>query len=219
LIPVKDIYGFDLFTINNDLIVQTNQFHKLVQNKIFNEFLGDNIKYALFKFKKVNSSLKYNNGFHLYQKYSRKDVFRIMNWPQNPVAQNVGGYMISADKTNCPIFVTYHKADHISDTTKYDDGFETNTEFKWMSKSNRTLSSPDVKAIINTQNPLRLPLFVKKDDGEGADFYYMGELKLIDGKYSETRMEGENNAAVVKINFSITPSVDDNIYQYLTETI
>jgi hypothetical protein len=179
----------------------------------------DTIEYALFKFKKVNSSFKFNDGFHLYQKYSRKDVFRIMNWPTNPVAQNVGGYMISADKTNCPIFVTYHKADDISDTTKYDDGFESNTEFKWMSKSNRTLNSPDVKAIVNTQNPLRLPLFVKKDDGEGTDFYYMGELKLINEKFQETRMAGGNHASVVKINFSISPSVEDNMYRYLTEKI
>ncbi len=219
LVPVQDIYDLEIVVDSKDQINISNQLLKLIENKIFHEFLNDNIEYALYKFKKINSSFKYNDGFHLYQKYSRKDVFRVMNWPLNPVAQNVGGYMISPDKTNCPIFVTYHKADNISDTTKYDDGFETNTEFKWMSKSNRTLNSPDVKAIINTQNPLRLPLFVKKDDGEGTDFYYMGELKLIDGKYSETKMEGDNNAAVVKINFSITPSVDDNMYHYLTETI
>ena len=142
-----------------------------------------------------------------------------MNWRQNPLAHSVGGYMISSDKTNCPIFVTYHKADNISDTTKYDDGFESNTEFKWMSKSNRTLNSPDEKSIINIQNPMRLPLFVKKDDGEGTDFYYMGELKVLDGKYLETKMEGDKKASVVKINFSITPSVQDNMYHYLTETI
>lgn len=219
LVPVKDIYGFELVALSNEQISLTKQFQKFLEDKTFHEFLVDTIEYALFKFKKVNSSFKFNDGFHLYQKYSRKDVFRIMNWPTNPVAQNVGGYMISADKTNCPIFVTYHKADDISDTTKYDDGFESNTEFKWMSKSNRTLNSPDVKAIVNTQNPLRLPLFVKKDDGEGTDFYYMGELKLINGKFQETRMAGGNHASVVKINFSISPSVDDNMYRYLTEKI
>ena len=206
-------------TISNEQITLTKQFQKFTENKTFHTFLVDNIQYAIYKFKKINTSYKYNNGFHLYQKYSRKDVFRILNWPQNPVAQNVGGYMISPDKTNCPIFVTYHKSEDISDTTKYDDGFESNTEFKWMSKSNRNLNSPDVKAIINTRTPLRLPLFIKKDDGEGTDFYYMGELKVIDGQFSETKMMGDKKASVVKINFSIYPSVDDNMYQYLTETI
>ncbi len=219
LVPVKDIYGFEIVVDSNDQINISNQFIKLIDNKMFHEFLVDNINYALYKFKKINSAFKYNDGFHLYQKYSRKDVFRIMNWRQNPLAHSVGGYMISSDKTNCPIFVTYHKADDISDTTKYDDGFESNTEFKWMSKSNRTLNSPDVKSIINTQNPMRLPLFVKKDDGEGTDFYYMGELKVLDGKYLETKMEGDKKASVVKINFSITPSVEDNMYHYLTEAI
>lgn len=219
LVPVKDIYGFELITTSNKQINLTKQFQRFIDNKTFLSFLVDSIEYALFKFKKINSLFKYNNGFHLYQKYSRKDVFRILNWPQNPVAQNVGGYMISPDKTNCPIFVTYHKRDDISDTTKYDDGFESNSEFKWMSKSNRNLNSPDVKAILNTQSPLRLPLFIKKDDGEGTDFYYMGELKVMEGQYSETKMISDKKASVVKINFSISPSVDDNMYQYLTETI
>lgn len=219
LVPVRDIYGFDLVNSSNQQINLTKQFQKFTENKTFREFLVDNIDYALYKFRKINNSFKFNNGFHLYQKYSRKDVFRILNWPQNPVAQNVGGYMISPDKTNCPVFVTYHKGEDISDTTKYDDGFDSTTEFKWMSKSNRNLNSPDVKAIINTQTPLRLPLFIKKDDGEGTDFYYMGELKVIADQFSETKMKGDKKASVVKIKFSISPSVDDNMYQYLTETI
>lgn len=219
LVPVKDIYAFQLVSQHHDKIEISKGFRELLENKLFRTFLVDNINYALYKFQKINSSYKFIEGFHLYQKYSRKDVFRIMNWAQNPVAQNVGGYMISPDKTNCPIFVTYHKADHISDTTKYEDGFESNTEFKWMSKSNRSLNSPDVKAILNTQDPLRLPLFVKKDDGEGTDFYYMGELKLIEGKFQETRMTGKTNASVVKINFSVSPIVEDNMYHYLTEQI
>jgi hypothetical protein len=88
-----------------------------------------------------------------------------------------------------------------------------------MSKSNRTLNSPDVKAILNTQHPMRLPLFVKKDEGEGTDFYYMGELKLIEDKFQETRMTGNTNASVVKINFSVSPVVEDNMFHYLTEQI
>ena len=61
-------------------------------------------------------------GFLLYEKYSRKDVFRILNWEQNPVAQNVGGYMPSKDKVDCAIFVNYDKSDH-SLSTKYVDAF------------------------------------------------------------------------------------------------
>ena len=128
-------------------------------------------------------------------------------------------FFITTNKTNCPIFVTYHKSDDISDTTKYEDRFESNTEFHWMSKSGKTLDSDDVKAIINTQIPLRLPLFVKKSDGEGTDFYYIGEMKLIEGKFVETRMPKKDNAPVVKINFTISPAVDDNLYHYLTESI
>ena len=50
----------------------------------------------------------------LYGKYSRKDVHRILNWDENPIAQNVGGYMIDPKTKTCPIFVNYHKEDDIS---------------------------------------------------------------------------------------------------------
>ena len=56
-----------------------------------------------------------------YEKYKRRHIHRILNWDTNPVAQNVGGYKVSEDKTNCPIFVTYEKKEDISDTTKYED--------------------------------------------------------------------------------------------------
>jgi superfamily II DNA or RNA helicase len=219
LVPVKEIYGLEIVNDSNDQIIISNQFLKLIKNKTFHEFLVDNLDYAFYKFNKINSSFKYKSGFFLYQKYSRKDVFRILNWPHNPVALNVGGYMISSDKTNCPIFVTYHKSEDISDTTKYEDRFESNAEFNWMTKSKTKISSPIVKAILDVQNPIRLPLFVKKDDAEGNDFYYLGELKLKDGTIPKEEKIGAKNASVVKINFSIAPSVDDNMYHYLTETI
>jgi hypothetical protein len=103
------------------------------------------------------------NDFSLNKRYTRKDVFRILKWDVNPVAQNVGGYMISAAKNDCAIFVNYQKDDEISATTKYHDRFASKNEFIWMSKSKRKISSPDVSTIINQkENKIRLPLFVKK---------------------------------------------------------
>jgi hypothetical protein len=62
---------------------------------------------------------------------TRKDVFRILNASENPVAQNVGGYLVSLDNTHCPIFVNYHKEDDISES-KYEDRFVNNKEFDWI---------------------------------------------------------------------------------------
>ncbi len=157
------------------------------------------------------------DGFSLYQKYSRKDVFRILNWEQNPVAQNVGGYIISTDKTNCPIFVNYHKEDHISSTTKYEDHFSSPSRFHWMTKSRRNLGSNDVVTIKNYRSGLRLPLFIKKSNDEGKEFYYMGDITPIDDSFEETTMKDDkgNDVSVVKIEFKMNTSVADDIYEYI----
>lgn len=151
------------------------------------------------------------NGFQLYKKYSRKDVFRILNWSQNPIAQNVGGYIISKDGSNCPIFVNYHKADDISESTKYEDYFINQYEFNWMSKSQRTLNSKDIKSIINYKSGLRLPLFIKKDKNE-IDFYYMGDVVPQINSFEQNVID---NKPVVKVVFDLKHPVDNDIYRFL----
>jgi len=190
---------------------------KHVDNDIFKEFLNDSIEYSIFSFNKRHKLEDFVNGFQRYKKYSRKDVFRILNWKENPVAQNVGGYMVSKNKENCPIFVNYHKEDDISDTTKYEDHFVNQHQFSWMSKSKRSLSSPDVKAIQNSnKNKMRLPLFVKKNNDEGLEFYYIGDLKAIKESFVEDRMPSKNGSvSVVRVNFNIDTPVEENIYKYI----
>ncbi len=188
-----------------------------MKNKTFLEFLNDNIKYSIVTFEKTFEKDKYIDGFILYKKYSRKDVFRILNWKTNPLAQNVGGSIISPEKSNCPIFVNYHKSEFISNSTKYEDGFLNKFEFEWMSKSRRNLNSPDIQIIRNNNN-LRLCLFVKKSNGEGDDFYYMGDMKPIDETFKLSTLKDNNNndVSVVKVIFSMSNPVEDNIYNYIT---
>ena len=145
-------------------------------------------------------------------------MFRILNWGQNPLAQNVGGYIISADRTNCPIFVTYKKDENISNSTKYEDRFINNSEFEWVSKSKRTLNSPDVKAIINYGTGLRLPLFIKKSNDEGVEFYYMGDVTPMEGSFIQTNMPNGDKkpVSIVKMIFAMNPPVEQSIFNYLT---
>ena len=55
--------------------------------------------------------------------------------------------MFNPERTNCAIFVNYHKEDGISSTTKYEEGFLNKLEFEWMSKSKRTLPK-EKKSIL-----------------------------------------------------------------------
>jgi hypothetical protein len=192
---------------------------ELLSNVTFVRFIKDALAYSQATYSKGYNPIHYKDGFILYRKYSRKDAFRILNWAENPVAQNVGGYIVSPDKTNCPIFVNYHKDASISDTTKYDDAFVNTDHFTWYSKSKRTLASPDVQAILNhLENNMRIPLFVKKSNDEGLDFYYMGDLSVMKGLASVERMPTGNDksVSVVKMQMKLSVPVEPDLYAYIT---
>lgn len=204
--------------LKKDAFSATEFLKSKLGNKVFYRFIFDDVKYAIYKFNENFSIDRYNAGFIYYSKYARKDVFRVLNWKSNQNPQNVGGYLASKDLTNCPIFVTYHKGDDISDSTKYEDKFVDAQHFQWMSKSKRKLTSPDVQIILNAKkNGTLLPLFVKKDDDEGLDFYFIGLLSYLEGSAVETSMNTESGpVSVVKIDFQIDKPVDVSLYKYLT---
>lgn len=217
--PVREIYTLNIIEQEGATLVLASDFNAHLANVDFRLFLMDSVGYALSSFNEKYHKEKFIGGFELYRKYTRKDVFRILNWDKNPLAQNVGGYMISADKSNCPIFVNYHKAEGISSTTKYEDGFVNPSTFEWMSKSRRTLKSNDVQTIKNYRSGLRLPLFIKKSNDEGTEFYFMGDITPIDDSFEDTKMKDDKgkDVSVVKIDFRMNTAVEDSIYGYLTE--
>jgi hypothetical protein len=209
---IGNLYDLQTLHLSDGEFKLSAQITDRLNNDTFRRFLIDNTDYAIEKYDAFFDEELDTVGFIRYQKYTRKDVFRALNWSQNPMAQNVGGYMVSKDKTNCAIFVNYHKAEGISGTTKYDDGFVSPSEFKWMSKSKRKLSSPDVNSI--RYEKMRLPLFVKKHNDEGDDFYFMGDMTPIEESFEDATLNG---ASVVKVRFKMDQSVDEEVYRYITE--
>ena len=219
LLPAKDVYDLDIIKIIDGNFVFSDIFLSNLQDDIFKKFLLDTTDYSIHEFDKLYQSENWYDGFVLYRKYSRKDVFRILNVLENPVAQNVGGYLVSPDNAHCPIFVNYHKEEHISESTKYEDEFINNKEFDWMSKSNRKIKSNDVQAILGKNGPIRLPLFIKKNNDEGLDFYYMGDVTPELNNVEETTMSNNNGEQipVVKIRLNLNNPVSINMYNYLQE--
>ncbi len=91
-----------------------------------------------------------------------------------------------------------------------------------MSKNRRTLSSPDVREIReHKENKMRIPFFIKKNDDEGLDFYYLGELTAIPEKFADTSMPCENggSVSVVKMEFMLDREVDFRLFKYLTNKV
>lgn len=219
LISVKEIYDLDIIQLIDSTFCISDTFKSQLKNTTFKRFLLDSTQYSISQFDKSFKSEDWNDGFLLYKKYSRKDVFRILNTKENPVAQNVGGYLVSQDNSNCPIFVNYHKEEHISASTKYEDEFVNPMEFDWMSKSNRKIESNDVQSILEKKGAIRLPLFIKKNNDEGNDFYYMGEMKPKLDFVEQTFMLNDKGGkvSVVKIRFSVFPAVAESIYTYIND--
>lgn len=219
LVSAKEVYDLDILKIENGNFILSNAFLSYLNQETFKKFLLDSTDYSIHEFSKLFDQENWQNGFVLYRKYSRKDVFRILNVPENPVAQNVGGYLVSSDNTHCPIFVNYHKEAHISESTKYEDEFVNNKEFDWMSKSNRKIKSKDVQSILGKNGVIRLPLFIKKNNDEGQDFYYMGEVSPELNQVEQTTMRNDNgkHISVVKIRFNLKTPVPTTLYNYLQE--
>jgi SOS-response transcriptional repressor LexA len=219
MLSAKEIYKLDTLKIENGKFVFSSAFVSHLNQGDFKRFLLDSVEYSIYEFDRLFEADKWQHGFILYRKYSRKDVFRILNVSENPVAQNVGGYLVSPDNDHCPIFVNYHKEEHISESTKYEDEFVNNKEFDWMSKSNRKVKSNDVQSILGHNGTIRLPLFIKKNNDEGMDFYYMGEVNPELNQVEETTMMNDSGKelSVVKIRFNLSDPVPSTMYNYLQE--
>jgi SOS-response transcriptional repressor LexA len=141
-------------------------------------------------------------------------VCRILNWEYNEES-TVYGYKLN--NNTCPIFVNYHKEENIAATTKFPEKFLNNSQFLWYSKPQRKLSNPTLLSIRNDKN-VRLPFFIKKHNGEGTDFYYMGDVMPVDHSFEETTIKNDQNqdVPVVKVILQLKTPVESSLYNYLT---
>jgi hypothetical protein len=218
--PIGQAHNYQIAKIDERIIQNGETLSSYLSNNVFRTYLLDSSTYSVNIYLRKLTGKDYVKGFVRYQKYTRIDVLRILGWSEHPVPlQNVGGYKVSKDETNCPIFVTYHKKANITDTTKYEDEFLSPTLFSWMSRSNRTLNSNEVVSIISQKsNNIRLPLFIKKSDDEGQSHYYLGELTLVEGSPEVQYMPAGDGkqVSVVNMKFNIDKSVDSDLYEFLT---
>ena len=220
---VSEVTGFEILdhVVSSQTIKAGRTLSESLSDPLVVKYLLDLAQASNKKFLRDFKVDNFVAGFCRGVKYTRKDVFRVLQWDKLPNAQNVGGYIVSPDSSNCPVFVTYHKDDHIAETTKYEDRFVNPGHVIYMSKNRRRLTSPDVEAMLNhKESGMRMPFFVKKNDDEGLAFYYLGELSAIRDRFIETEMaenEGQG-VSVVKMEFLLDRDVDYRLYKYLTES-
>ncbi|MBO4909268.1 MAG: DEAD/DEAH box helicase [Lachnospiraceae bacterium] len=218
----SDIEFIDKTKAIKSQAMRVASFYERLRNLEFQKELQTLIEYGIRRYKDMYSDHDENN-LVLYQKYSRKDVCRILNWAKDD-SSTVYGYRIKHD--TCPIFVTYEKADDIASSTKYLDEFErvscepdvySNKIFSWMTRSKVSENSTEAQQIIHAkESGLKILLFLKKSDGEGSDFYYMGEATPIN--WQQTTIYNDKNEELPIMNFKLElkKEVRKDIFDYFT---
>lgn len=213
--------SFDKYEIKENIVLRNDTFflsdymkELITNNSDFLYYLIDMLNYAYHRFSQFFAFDKYKDGFKLYEKYSRKDVCRILNWEKNEEAV-IMGYKIKYN--TCPIFVNYKKEENIDVSTKYEDCFINRYQFSWMTRSQKDLNSSDVISIKNYNSELRISLFIKKSNNEGNDFYYMGDLEPIDCIATTIENNSGQSLPIVNIIYNLKNPVEENIYDYITK--
>ncbi|WP_213421700.1 DUF3427 domain-containing protein [Bhargavaea massiliensis] len=205
-IPVVELDEKDQFRFNSRIS------ERLSSNSRFLELIEDVLLTGLELSKRYNTK----QPFTLYEKYTRKDTCRLLNW-QNDESAAIFGYKVKHG--DCPIFITYHKHDDVEASINYGDELVSADVLKWYTRSNRTVQSNEVKQIIEAQErDIDIHIFVKKDDDEGTDFYYLGKALPDQSSVEQTSMLDKNGRTlpVVTMNLLLENEVEHPLFMYLT---
>lgn len=191
------------------------QYYTFIQHGEFKKQLSDLLELGLLRYQDLFSKRDGEDNLTLYQKYSRKDVCRLLNWERDD-SSTIYGYKIK-DQT-CPIFVTYEKKDNIANSTKYEDQFIDNKRFSWMTRNRVSINSKEAQALIHAKDyGLKIYLFIKKSDGEGSDFYYLGKASAK--KWNETIITNDKGKELPIMNFELELEnpVREDLYDYFVK--
>lgn len=189
---------------------------QMLGNPEFNKILEELVNFGIERYKTTYSNCYKNTSFVLYQKYTYEDVCRLLNWENNEVPLNIGGYKYDKKTKTFPVFINYDKEDDISDTMKYEDHFVSNSKLIAISKSGRNLVSEDVQNFLKAREKgIEVQLFVRKnkDDKISKEFYYLGSM-TASGKAQEFIMPNTDKTAV-EIEWILDTPVREDIYQYI----
>ena len=200
---------------DSDDYVPSKSFVQLLSNKEFYDILEELIEFGISRYCRDYSKGYNNSDLVLYQKYTYEDVCRLLNWENNEVPLNIGGYKYDKKTKTFPVFINYDKADDISDTTKYEDHFVNRQQLIAISKSGRSKQSEDVQNFLNSkERGISVELFVRKNkDDSIKEFYYLGSM-VPSGKALEFTMANTKKSAV-EIEWVLNEPVREDIYDYI----
>ena len=199
----------------------TKTFMQMLLNDKFYEMLQELVEFGIRRYERNYKNTYKQTDLVLYQKYTYEDVCRLLNWEQNEVPLNIGGYKFDKKTKTFPVFINYDKSENISDTTKYEDHFIPGSRDRLIaiSKSGRTLKSEDVQNFLKAkERGIQVELFVRKnkDDKISKEFYYLGHMTASGNTKEFTMVNTEKTA--VEIDWILDVPVREDIYEYIVNS-
>ncbi len=194
----------------------SNEFDRMLQNPDFYQILKELVEFGISRYEENYRHRYQDTSFILYQKYTYEDVCRLLEWENNEVPLNLGGYKYDRKTKTFPVFINYDKEEDIQDTIKYEDHFISPNRLIAISKQSRTKDSEDVQNFLHAQERgIDVELFVRKnkDDKISKEFYYLGRMKAT-GKAAEFIMSNTDKTAV-EIEWELDTPVREDIYEYI----
>ena len=194
----------------------TKTFLEMLSNRDFYNVIKELVDFGISRYERDYKQSYDVTDFVLYQKYTYEDVCRLLNWEQNEVPLNIGGYKYDKKTKTFPVFINYDKQEDISDTTKYEDHFLTADRLIAISKSGRSRDSEDVQNFLKAkERGIDVQLFVRKnkDDKISKEFYYLGRV-IATGNAKQFVMPNTDKTAV-EIEWELETPVREDIYQYI----
>lgn len=209
----KTYSGSELIEYTDKQVVASKGLKKAKKNRYFIKLLEDILMTSM------RNSLSYNSNepLTLYKKYRRRDVLRLLNWEEQVVDQNIGGYKYDKRYKKFAIFVTLEKSDDFSGAlVAYEDELIDQNTMRWFTKAPRTINSPEVKILQNNED-WTVYMFVQKSDDEGRDFYYLGEVEAISETIEQLEkiVDNKKKLNVVQMNLNFKKSIETKLFKYL----
>ncbi|QNQ81111.1 DUF3427 domain-containing protein [Lactobacillus sp. PV034] len=204
----KEQYGKQaLVSFNEDKYELNETIKHSLKNSDFVQLFRDAIEVGL----KLNQEYDGQTQFTLYQKYDRKDVCRLLNWPLD-VSAPMYGYRV--DEKVTPIFITYKKDSDKKRNAIYQNTFEDGRSLRWYTRTPRHLDSDEVKRLLEPK--MRLELFVKRSDAAGKDFFYLGPATIQKDSVKE-ELIGSKKKPAVGMNLRLTTPLASQMYALLLD--
>ena len=140
---------------------------------------------------------------------------RLMNWDKDESSNNVWDMVSNTERVQ---YLLHTKRRMIFlKAQKIEDQFINQKTFSWLTRSNVAIDNRESQEIINYKNSgLKIVLFIKKSDGEGTDFYYMGEVVPKSWMQKTIKNNKGKELPIMNFIFELEHSVREDIYEYLT---